>query len=373
MSLLTAIVMPKWGLSMEEGAIVEWHVKEGDRIEEGQELVDIETSKINNVLEAGKSGVLARLVAAPGQTLPCGALIGVLSDGACDDGEIDSFVAGFKREDGAEEAVDAAPAQNVKSATVDRTEIQYMESGDGGSTVLLIHGFGGDKDNWLFVQQELAAKFRVIALDLPGHGGSSRDVSAFASLADFANLCDRFAAATGCEKVHLAAHSFGGAIAIAFALRHPQRVDSLTLIAPAGLGAEVNRSYIDGFVKSRRPRELKQVLQLLFAEPASVTAEMVESIIRYKRLDGVVIALEMLKERFFDDVTEFASLRRQLNEIECRTQILWGEADRIVPFDKAVSESLSATVRILPNAGHMPHLEAFKEIAAAVVQQVEKP
>lgn len=373
MSLLTAIVMPKWGLSMEEGAIVEWHVKEGERVEEGQELVDIETSKINNVLEASASGVLARLVAVPGQTLSCGSLIGVLSDGVSTDEEIDAFVAAFKTEDNDVNTVDAAAAQNIKSASIGQTEIQYVESGEGEDTLLLIHGFGGDKNNWLFVQPELAAKFRVIALDLPGHGGSSKDVSALASLADFAELCGRFVDEIGCEKVHVVAHSFGGAIAIAFALRYPQRVQSLTLIAPAGIGIEVNRSYIDGFVKSQRSRDLKRILQLLFADPAVMTADMVESIIRYKRLDGVALALEALKERFFDDPAELASLPQHFNELDCRTQILWGEKDHIIPLNNAVAEGLSAPVKIIPNAGHMPHLEAFKQVATSIAQQIEKP
>src|SRR5260221_7218173 len=95
MSAVTAVRMPKWGLSMQEGAIVDWWKAEGDAIAEGDDLVDIETSKITNVCESPAAGVLRRIVAQPGETLPVGALIGVLAEPATADAEIDAFIADF--------------------------------------------------------------------------------------------------------------------------------------------------------------------------------------------------------------------------------------------------------------------------------------
>jgi pyruvate dehydrogenase E2 component (dihydrolipoamide acetyltransferase) len=71
LSEIYALTVPKWGLSMEEGTILEWRVAEGADVTPGLELVDIETTKITNTLEAQNAGTLRRIVAAPGQTLPC--------------------------------------------------------------------------------------------------------------------------------------------------------------------------------------------------------------------------------------------------------------------------------------------------------------
>ena len=77
MSEIQAIVMPKWGLAMEEGALTAWLVQDGSQIEKGQEIAEIETSKIANVFESPASGTLRRLVAKPGDILPVGALLAV--------------------------------------------------------------------------------------------------------------------------------------------------------------------------------------------------------------------------------------------------------------------------------------------------------
>lgn len=93
MSEIKIIEVPKWGLSMEEGTLNNWLIEEGDSFKQHQELCDIETSKISNVLEAPFDGVLRRKVAQPGQTLPVGGLLGVVADASVSDAEIDAFIA----------------------------------------------------------------------------------------------------------------------------------------------------------------------------------------------------------------------------------------------------------------------------------------
>ena len=93
MSEIKIIEVPKWGLSMEEGTLNNWLIEEGDSFKQHQELCDIETSKISNVLEAPFDGVLRRKVAQPGQTLPVGGLLGVVADASVSDAEIDAFMA----------------------------------------------------------------------------------------------------------------------------------------------------------------------------------------------------------------------------------------------------------------------------------------
>ena len=80
MSSIKPITMPKWGLAMEEGALARWAVEEGAEIAAGQEIMDIETTKIANVFESPVAGVLRKKVVAEGETVPVGALLGVVSE-----------------------------------------------------------------------------------------------------------------------------------------------------------------------------------------------------------------------------------------------------------------------------------------------------
>lgn len=108
---IKAIAMPKWGMEMSEGVVAEWHVAEGDNIKAGDDIVDIETSKIVNTVTAHTGGILRRKVAQPGATLPVGALLGVLAAADVSDAAIDQFIQSLAGSDAVmEDAVKAEPA-----------------------------------------------------------------------------------------------------------------------------------------------------------------------------------------------------------------------------------------------------------------------
>lgn len=92
---MTAVTMPKWGIEMTEGTITGWRVREGARIERGAEILDVETEKIVNAVEAPASGVLRRVTAGEGETCAVGALIGVIADEQASDADIARFVESF--------------------------------------------------------------------------------------------------------------------------------------------------------------------------------------------------------------------------------------------------------------------------------------
>lgn len=89
------IIMPKWGLSMQEGTVVSWQVEVGDEIARGQEIMEIETSKIANTYESPVSGVLRRIVVQVGETVPVGALIGICAPAAISDDEVHAYAETF--------------------------------------------------------------------------------------------------------------------------------------------------------------------------------------------------------------------------------------------------------------------------------------
>ncbi|MEX2523451.1 MAG: dihydrolipoamide acetyltransferase family protein [Gammaproteobacteria bacterium] len=96
MSNIYPVTVPKWGIEMQEGTIVEWHAEQGDSISKGNDLVDIETDKIVNTMEAPADGVFVRRLVDTGDTLKVGELLGVIAPEGTDDAAIDEFVSGFK-------------------------------------------------------------------------------------------------------------------------------------------------------------------------------------------------------------------------------------------------------------------------------------
>jgi pyruvate dehydrogenase E2 component (dihydrolipoamide acetyltransferase) len=108
--------MPKWGLTMEEGTLVKWLVEVGATVEPGEELAEVETDKIVNVLENTHSGVLRRTVAEEGDVLPVGALLGVIAEEGVSDEDIDAFIAGGGASAPEESAAPAPAEQAVEHA-----------------------------------------------------------------------------------------------------------------------------------------------------------------------------------------------------------------------------------------------------------------
>ena len=166
------IVMPKWGLAMQEGMVAKWLVEAGAEINAGDEILDIETSKIANVFESPVAGPLRRIVVGEGETVPVGALLGVVADASVPDADLDAFVAKFQEEFAAHAAEAGAAAPEPQNLDAGGRRIRYLALGEGeGVPIVLIHGFGGDLNNWQFNQEALAAGRVTYAIDLPGHGG----------------------------------------------------------------------------------------------------------------------------------------------------------------------------------------------------------
>ena len=364
---LQAITMPKWGLAMDEGMVVAWHVEEGARIDGSEEILDIETTKITNALESTAAGVLCRRVADQGETLPVGALLGVIAEGASEEvveaSEVDAFIARFNESFAV--ATAQASAQGASEPEIVEAagwRLNYLRVGERvGTPIVLVHGFGGDLNTWLFNQPDLAQSHCVTALDLPGHGRSGKDVGA-GDLGVLSGALGAFLDALGIGRAHLVGHSLGGAVVLALALRRPETAASLTLISSAGLGPEINGSYIDGFIAAGRRKEMKAVLALLFAAPEAVSRDMVEELLRYKRLDGVDQALRGIAGAVFPGGRQATVLAQRLAELTLPVQVIQGREDRIVP--PAQTEGLPAKVAVttIENAGHMPQMEAAAQV-----------
>jgi pyruvate dehydrogenase E2 component (dihydrolipoamide acetyltransferase) len=364
MADVAKVQMPKWGLSMTSGKITEWIVSEGDEVAKGDDLAEIDTDKIAGALEASDPGIVRRIIADVGEDVPVGATIALIAAADVPDEEIDTL-AREAREALDSGAVEQVPGPETGKVTVDGRDIAYAVVGTEGPDVVLVHGFGGDKNSWLFVQEPLSADHVVHALDLPGHGESAKDVGD-GSLDLLAGAVVGYLAERGIDKAHLVGHSLGGAVVVTAAATAPDRVASVTLVAPAGFGSQINAGYLRGFTEATSRRELKPHLEALFADPALATRQLADDLMKYKRLDGVTEALTALLATMLDGDAPAIDVSSALAGLDVPVAVVWGKADAVLPAGNSTALPDGTNVQEVERAGHMVHMENPSSVVAAV-------
>ncbi len=346
------ILVPKWGMSMEQGRLAGWKVNEGAAVAVGDELVDIETEKIANAVEATHAGILRRQLGNPGETYPCGATIGVIADASVPEENIAAFILANAR--ASSQVSDEDSAAIPQMIQVKEFTLRHLSRGTKGAPLLFIHGYGGDLNNWLFLQSALSARAITYAVDLPGHGGSSKFMRGFSGLANVGNLLLDYLDELGIDRTHVVAHSMGATVALEMVGRAGNRIASLTLLAPAGFGAPVNPEFIAALVAARTRRQVTDTLEMLFWDKELVSRDMAENFLKFKRLDGAESALAEYAGWLAD---LRPPLGETLNRLNRPTTVIWGTDDKIVMPVRADELPRDVRLVLLKDTGHMPHLE----------------
>lgn len=244
--------------------------------------------------------------------------------------------------------------------------VRAVRAGSGPPTLLLLHGFGESLTTWRAVFDPLADRQRVVAIDLPGFGGSAKPDAPYtlpALTARLAAFVDRWIDG----PVVVVGHSMGGALAAALALERPDRVERLVLIAPAGW-----RIGLGGIMDSMTPGRARALGWYLaarsFITPIHDPAWLAEpdSMARYDLTDDPAYpraAARVLEE--FD----FTGLRHRFRDIRQPTLLIWGGLDPVIPFsiaDSVAQELSCGRLAPLPDALHRPQAE----VPDAVVAQI---
>ena len=233
--------------------------------------------------------------------------------------------------------------------------------GQGGDPLVLIHGFGGDIDGWLFNHAPLAQSRIVHAVELPGHGHSSKEVGD----GSLEMLCTSVLAALdalGVDEFSAVGHSLGGAVALQLALSQCERVEGLSLLAPAGLGPDINGAYLDEFVAADTAGTLRAAVAQLFFDPNLVSNKLIEQVLRTKVLDGASAALVTIRNSIFPGGRQTKDLSTRVEDLDIPVQIILGGNDAIIPPHHAQALARLCVVHVLENAGHMVHMEAVDDV-----------
>ncbi|MFZ2100924.1 MAG: alpha/beta fold hydrolase [Oricola sp.] len=231
--------------------------------------------------------------------------------------------------------------------------------------LVLLHGFGGSGHHFDSVAGELSGIAQIYLPDLPGHG-QSRAVpgSRHAKAAAEAVLATLWS--LGRERFHLAGFSFGGAVACLVALTAPERVLSLTLLAPGGFGPEIAAGELRAFAVARTRQELTAGLEGMMAPGAPVAQAELAQLVR-ERADGALVTeLAAIAAAITRDGRQGAIPRSELARIACPVRVVWGSADPVLPVSQSADLPPQFDLRIVPGAGHMLADEAREAVLDAL-------
>jgi pyruvate dehydrogenase E2 component (dihydrolipoamide acetyltransferase) len=167
--------------------------------------------------------------------------------------------------------------------------------------------------------------------------------------------------AVGLDRVHFVGHSMGAAVCLVLADRVPQRVGSLTLIGPAGIGQKINADFIRGYIGARRREEFELLMPLLYSDPGRVTGQLLQQAVDYKRREGVVEALTKIASSRYAGTPAGRQLRDVAGSVP--TLVVWGADDAVVPPpEPGVLAREGVEFHVLPGRGHMVQVEAADEV-----------
>ena len=244
--------------------------------------------------------------------------------------------------------------------------IGYLQAGFGPA-LLLLHGLVGSARNWELNQPALAGVRTVYALDQENMGASDRVHGLDWGLTASADRLARAMDALGIDSADIAGTSHGGALAMVLAARHPGRVRSLLLFAPANpfcrLGAGLIRFYTSrpgSWLARQIPRMPRWVHAMahrrVYSDPRKATPQLLEGYTRSLNGPAIEQTLGIVRVWWRD----MDLLRAALPEVaRHRTLLLWGDRDGVVGLEsgRQLAEALGAELQVIVGAGHLPYAE----------------
>ncbi|HVF52510.1 MAG TPA: alpha/beta fold hydrolase [Actinomycetota bacterium] len=261
----------------------------------------------------------------------------------------------------------------LEKARTRNSTISYIAAGrEGAPPLILLHGLGGTNSSWLTVLPALARRYRVLAIDFPGFGASSKPLGRYTA-PWFAKHVFAFMDELGYGSSYVAGNSMGGRVAMEMAMLEPERVRAIACLCPAAafskrpglLLAKLARPEL-GVVAARLPRsQLIEGLKDLFADPSRIDPEWFEAaiddfLVTWRSPRARLAFFASLRNIYLDEPDGDSGFWTRLKELSVPALYLYGHNDRLITsrFGQRVLKTLStATVEMWDDCGHVPQLE----------------
>ncbi len=264
---------------------------------------------------------------------------------------------------------------SIEHVQVDDLSITYLATNQPEMAekpvMVLIHGFGAIKENWVRYAAQLKGQFRIIAVDLPGHGESSKELNRTYSIASQVEFLNRFLEVLEIPRAHFAGNSMGGAIAAMFGAHYPEKTETLVLFDPAGI-FDFKAPFQEMLATGENPLIVKSDADFSFLidfamEKPPVIPWPISEVAAERAMAKSEINLHIFKQLVAPAEDDF---KIRLADIAAPTLIIWGTEDRIIDVRNAdVFQALipNASTLIYEGVGHVPMLEVPAQSSRDVV------
>ena len=254
----------------------------------------------------------------------------------------------------------------IQSVTVGDHTITYSEGGTG-DTIVMVHGFGGNKDNWLRFAKFITPKYHVILPDLPGFGESTRLQNAHYNIMAQVDRLNAFCKELRIPKFHIVGNSMGGNISGNYAAKYPEMIKTLALFDSSGVKSPIKseRDQMNGKgfnpLLTHSPADYDRLIKFLFVKPPGIPSMAKKILAEQAAIDrsfNAKIYQDMLLDNF--------ELEGKLSKISQSTLILWGDTDRVIDVSSVsvFQEIKNHKKIIMKDCGHVPMLERPEETAS---------
>ncbi|MGO2340512.1 MAG: alpha/beta fold hydrolase [Psychrobacter sp.] len=248
-------------------------------------------------------------------------------------------------------------------------QLTYAENNTiNAEPLLLIHGFGGNKDNFTRIADKLA-DYHLVIPDLLGFGDSSKpDTADYRAEAQAQRLHELIQAKGLASNIHIGGNSMGGAISVAYAAKYPDDVESLWLIDSAGFwSAGIPKSLENATLENNpllinKTEDIYDMYDFVMYKPPYLPKS-VQAVFAQERIANKALESKILEQIVTDNVEERAKV---IANYKIPTLVVWGEQDQVIkPETTALIKEIipQSTVIMMPEVGHVPMIESVKETA----------
>jgi pimeloyl-ACP methyl ester carboxylesterase len=261
----------------------------------------------------------------------------------------------------------------VKHTTVNGISVGYIDEGKGDKAIVMVHGLASNAGFWRYNIAELATKYRVIAVDLPGYGKSDKGAYPY-TLTFYADVISGLVKELGLAKVYFDGNSMGGQIGIWLCLRHPEQVEKLILTDPAGIEhfTAGEKDWFRGYFSTSIIKKTPEVTiranlannLYTFDERFEWMVEERARTVKTPEFDDFAYAVVRSVHAMVDEPTD-----EILARLKTPTLIIFGERDLLIPNpvlhggtsrsigELGVKQIPNARLVMIPDAGHISMMD----------------